>query len=111
MVNLLLDYCPVHVIRAEAQRDLRNLRRHHLPIRLYVRKVVEHEAADCDLLDVEHASCFRQMLQRGVIWMESQRNKRLEAAGFVLQGAELHQMIDAVFVILDMPVEHGRIRL
>ena len=31
--------------------------------------------------------------------------------GFVLQGAQLQQMIDAVFVVLDVAVEHGGVRL
>ncbi len=43
--------------------------------------------------------------------MESQRNKSLEAVGLVLQGAEFQQMIDPVFVVLDVAVEHGGIRL
>src|SRR3954471_9824582 len=42
--------------------------------------------------------------------MESQRNECLEAAGLVLQRAQLHQVINTVFVILDVTVEHGRVR-
>ena len=76
-----------------------------------MREVVEHQAADRDLLDVEHAGGLRQMLQRRVVGMKGQRNKRLEAAGLVLQRAQLQQMIDAVFVVFDVAVEHGRIRL
>ncbi len=43
--------------------------------------------------------------------MEGQRDKCLETAGFVLQRAQLQQMVDAVFVVLDVTVEHGRVRL
>ena len=75
-----------------------------------MRKVVEHQAADGDLLDVEHAGGFRQMLQRRVVGMERQRDEGLEAAGFVLQRAQLEQVVDAVFVVFDVAVEHGRVR-
>jgi len=43
--------------------------------------------------------------------MKCQRDESLEAACFVLQRAELQQMIDAVFIVLDVTVEHGRVRL
>ena len=54
---------------------------------------------------------LRQMLQRRVVGMERQRNERLEAAGLILQGAELQQVVHAVFVVLDVAVEHGGVRL
>ena len=76
-----------------------------------MREVVEHQPAYRNLLDVEHAGGFRQMLQRRVVWVESQGNEGLEAARLGLQRAQLQQMVDAVFVILNVPVEHGRIRL
>jgi uncharacterized protein len=111
VINLFFDHRAVHVVSAEAQGNLRHLWRHHLPVRLDVREVVEHQAADGDLLHVEHAGGLRQMLQRRVIRMESQRDEGLEAAGFILQGAQLEQVVDAVFVVLDVAVEHGRVRL
>src|ERR1017187_7296059 len=76
-----------------------------------MREVVEHEAADRDLLDIQHAGGFWQVLQGRVIGMESQRDESLEAAGFVLQRAQFEQMIDAVFVVFDMAVEHGCVGL
>src|ERR1039458_2001030 len=76
-----------------------------------MREVVEHEAADRDLLDIQHAGGFWQVLQRRVIGMESQRDEGLEASGFVLQRAQFEQMIDAVFVVFDMAVEHGCVGL
>ena len=51
------------------------------------------------------------MLERRVVGMKSERNKSLEAAGFVLQRAQAQKMIHAIFVVFDVPVEHGRIRL
>ena len=50
------------------------------------------------------------MLQRRVIGMKGQRDEGLEAAGFVLQRAQLEQVVDAVFVVFDVAVEHGRVR-
>src|SRR5712671_137491 len=72
-----------------------------------MRKIIEHEATHRDLLDVEHPRGFKQMLQGSVIGMEGQRDESLEAAGFILQRAQSEQVIDAVFVILDVAVEHG----
>jgi len=46
VIDLFLDHCAVNVIGAETERDLRNLRRHHLPIGFDVGKVVEHQSAD-----------------------------------------------------------------
>jgi hypothetical protein len=54
------------------------------PVRLDVQEVVEHQAADCDLLHVEHACGFRQMLQGRVVGMKRQRNESLKSAGLVL---------------------------
>ena len=76
-----------------------------------MREVVEHQAADRDLLDVEHAGGLRQVLQRRVVGMKRQRDEGLESVRFVLQGAQLEQVVDAVFVIFDVAVEHGGIRL
>ena len=38
--------------------------------------------------------------------MKRQRNERLKAAGFVLQFAQPHQVIDAVIGVFQMAVEH-----
>ena len=56
VVNLLFDHGAIEVVGAEAQRDLRDLGRHHLPVGLDVRKVVEDKAADGNLADVGEAS-------------------------------------------------------
>src|SRR5882762_89025 len=42
--------------------------------------------------------------------MECQRNKGLKAIGLILHGTQAEQMIDTVFVVLDVTVQHGRIR-
>src|SRR5258708_10928764 len=98
VVNLFLDHRAVNIVGPEAQRDLRYLRRHHLPVRLDVWKVIEHQAADGNLLDVEHARGREKMLQRRVRRMKGERNKSLEATGLILQSAKFDQMDYAVFV-------------
>jgi hypothetical protein len=62
VIDLFLDHSSINIIGAEAQRDLRNLRRHHLPVGFDMRKIVEYQSADSDLLDVEHPGSFRQVL-------------------------------------------------
>src|SRR6267378_2942365 len=109
VIDLLLDHSPIDVICSETQRNLRNLRRHHLPVRLDVRKIIEHETADSDLLDVEHAGGSRQMLQRSVRRMERQWDESLEAAGLILQSTQLQQVIDSILIVLDVSIEHGGI--
>ena len=73
-------------------------------------EVVEQQAAHRDLADVGQPGGHRQMIERRVLGMERQRNEGLEAAGFILHGAQLQQVVDAVFVVLDVAVEHGGIR-
>src|SRR5260370_14347562 len=43
--------------------------------------------------------------------MEGERNEGDQAAGLILQFAELDQVIDAVLFILDVTVEHGAVRM
>src|SRR5579883_2128506 len=47
------------------------------------------------------------MLERRVVGMEGERDEGLKAAGLVLQAAELEQVVDPVFVVFDVAVEHG----
>src|SRR5208283_2442006 len=110
VINLFLDDSAINVVGSKAQRDLRNLWSHHLPVRLDVREVIKHQAADRDLLDVEHAGGSKQMLQRSVRRMKREWNKCLESASLILQSAQLEQVIDAVFVIFDVAVKHGGVR-
>src|ERR1039457_2922287 len=106
VVDLFLDHGPVNIVGSEAQRYLRNLRSHHLPVRLNMRKVIKHQPADRNLLDVGHARGSKKMLQRRVRRMKGERNKRLEAAGLILQSAQFEQVVDAVLVVFDVAVEH-----
>ena len=107
MINLFFDYSSIDVVGAEALRDLRNFWRHHLPVGFDVRKVVEHQAPDGDLLYVEETCRFWQVLEWRVIGMEGQRDKGLKAARLVLKSTESHQMIDPVLFVLHMSIEHS----
>src|SRR4051794_40879408 len=42
--------------------------------------------------------------------MKRKRDECLKAAGLVLESTQLHQMIHAVFVVLDVAIKHGRVR-
>src|SRR3954464_2220517 len=42
--------------------------------------------------------------------MKRKRDECLKAAGLVLESTQLHQVVNAVFVILNMAIEHGRVR-
>ncbi len=109
VIDLLFDYSAVDVVRAKAQRDLRDLGGHHLPVGLDVREVVEQQTADGDLFDIREPRGSGQVRQRGVIGMKGQRDEGLKAVRIILQGAKLQQVIDAIFVVLDVSVEHGGI--
>src|SRR5262249_47213218 len=62
-------------------------------------------------LDVEHPGGGEQVLQRRVGGMKGQGNERLEAVGFVLQRAQAQEVIGPIFVIFNMAVQHGGVRL
>ncbi len=42
--------------------------------------------------------------------MERQRDKRLKAPGIILHSTQAKHMVDAILVVLDMPVQHGSVR-
>src|SRR5215470_6209725 len=71
VVDLFFNDSAIDIVCAETQGNLGDLRGHHLPVRLDVREIIEHQAADGDLLDVEHAGGLRQVLEWCVIRVES----------------------------------------
>jgi len=109
MVDLLFDNGAVEIVGTEAESDLRDFGGHHLPIGLDVGEVVEQQTADGDLANVGEAGGDGQMIEGGVLGVKGQRDEGLEAAGFVLDLAQLEEMVDAVFVVLDVAIEHGGI--
>src|ERR1017187_2816841 len=48
--------------------------------------------------------------ERGVFGVERQRNEGDEAVCFVLQRAQLHQVVGAGLIVFDVAVEHGAVR-
>ena len=68
-----------------------------------MRKVVQQQAAHRNLANIGEPCRHRQMVERRVFRMESQRNEGLKAACLVLQRAQFEQVIHAVFIVLDMP--------
>ena len=39
--------------------------------------------------------------------VEGERNKGLEAPGIILHGTQPQHVVDAILIVLDVPVEHG----
>src|SRR5581483_6118578 len=58
---------------------------------------------------VQESRGGRNVLQGSVSRMKRQRNKCLKTLGIVLQRAQPQQVIDAIFLILDVAVQHGAI--
>ena len=112
VVDLFFDHRAVDVVGAEAQRDLRNLRRSSSASRtLMCGKLSSTRRLTAICLISSMPVVLGRCCKRSVVGMKGQRNKGLEAAGFILQGAQLQQMVDAVFVVFYVAVEHGRVRL
>ena len=49
-------------------------------------------------------------LEDGVLGMEGEGHEREEAAGLVLERAQPQQVVDALLIRLDVPVEHRAVR-
>ena len=49
------------------------------------------------------------LVELGVLRMECQRDEGLEAVRFVLQFAQLAEVVDTVLGLFDMAVEHRRV--
>src|SRR5262249_386250 len=86
----------IEVIRAERKRDLGRLDSEHDPVRLDVREVIQHEAADGHDAQVHETARLLDVREAGMFRGERQRNKGLEAAGVVLELSQTHEMIDAM---------------
>ena len=56
--------------------------------------------------NVRHAGGLGQVAQCRMVRMEAERDKGLESAGLILQLAQLEKVIDAVFVVLNVAIQH-----
>ena len=84
VINVFFHNGPVQIVGAEALRDLRDLRRHHHPIRFDVLDVVQHQARHGDGPDVVETRRLGDVPQRRVLRVKRQWNEGLKAAGFAL---------------------------
>ena len=103
---------PLHVVRTEVERNLRDRHGERDPVGLDVRDVVEHQPRDGEHLQVGGAGLERvaPALEDGVLGMERERDERQEAAGPVLLVAQAEQMVDPLLIGLDVAVEQRAVR-
>ena len=111
VVDLLAHHGALEIVHAEVQRELRQRRRDHDPVRLDVLEVVEEEPADGEVLQVVDARRRRAgapelRAELVVVGMVRERDVGEESARLVLQVAQHAEMVDAVLDRLDVAVEH-----
>src|SRR5258708_3866194 len=104
VINLLFHHRAVEVVRAEAQRDLRDARREHDPVRLDVLEIIEQQPRYGNVAQVGVACWLRNMRERSVIWMKRQGDKRHEAMSLVLQLAQLDEVFAALVFLFHIPL-------
>src|SRR5207248_1165801 len=78
-------------------------------VSLNVIEIVEHDPRQSQHLEIGKTAWFGDMIEASIFRMKRQRDKRLEAAGLVLQLAQSTEVIDPMPRLLDMPVKHGGI--
>ena len=76
-----------------------------------MRDVIQHQTSDRNRLQIIKARCLGNVRKRRIIGVKSQWNERDEAVSLVLQSTQLYQVIGAVFLVLQMSVQHGAIRV
>ena len=111
MVDLFVDNRAVKIVGPERQGDLGRLQPKHDPVGFDVWEIVEHQAADRHDLQVHQSGRLWDVGHLRVIGVERQRDKGLEPAGLGLKLAQADQVVDAVVRLVDMAVEHGRVRM
>ena len=111
MRNLFLDNRAVQVGCSGMERLHRSLYAHLYPVGLDMREVVEEQPCDGDRAqDVFFARDVRDnLVQRIVLRVVHERDEREESGRFVLQIAEHAHVGDAVFGLLDVAEQHGRV--
>src|SRR5512147_1656007 len=109
-MDVLLQERPPEVICPEMKRDLPGLFPFGEPRRLYVRDVIQVDSRESDHLKVagRRRIVRDDFLQRRVAGLETPRNERREPAILVLQRSDHLQMLDDIFVMLEVTVHHGR---
>ena len=111
MIDALEHDRALEVVAAERQRDLRNERRYHRPVRLHMGNVVEQQPPHSNVLEIVEPGRCRARAAQGlaqfvVVGMIGQRDVGEKSAGLILERAQRQQMIDAILERLDMAVQH-----
>ena len=110
VVDLFFLNGAVEVVDAKPQRRLRQLDAGRNPERFHVRDVVEHQARHGVHAQRVGSGRRRQLAHLVVVGMKRQRDEGLKSAGLVLQRAGAQHVIDALFVRLDVAVQHRDVR-
>ena len=105
--NFFLDDGAVQVVHAVTERDLSKRQPHAHPVSGQMVDVVQVNAADGKIAKLFKRRSWFYVREHGGLRLESKGNEPGKPAGFVLQLAELPQMIDALLERFDMSVEHG----
>ena len=109
VVDQFVPHSAIKIVGTIRKRRLGSADAEHDPVGLDVVKVVEHEPRDGHRPQAHHRRGLADRRQTGVFRMESERNKCLKTAGFVLQLTQAEEMVGAVIRILNVSVEHGGI--
>ena len=111
MGNLVVIDGPVDVIRPVPESQLGDLGCNHDPEGLDVGEIVQEQTGDRNFPEILLSRRHRDMLELGRGRIEGQGHKTLKPFGLILQLADMEKMFDLFLYRLDMPVEHGRVRL
>ena len=105
--DFLLDDGAVQIVYAVTERNLSQRQSHAHPISGEMLDVVQVNAANRQIAKLlKRRSCF-YVRKHGGLRFESKGNEPGKPAGFILQLAQLAQMIDPLGQRFDVSVEHG----
>src|SRR2546423_12466175 len=107
VADTLFDYRAVQVVSSTGQGYLGQLRAQVDPVRLDVWKVVEHQTADGDSLQVFYARFLTFGARTGQFGLIGQRDEAVEAACLVLQFAQHRHVFHPFLPCLNRAVEQG----
>jgi hypothetical protein len=106
MEDFLFHQCSVQIVYAVVKGNLRQGQRHRDPVAGNVVEVIEIDSTDGQVAKLIQTGGRFDVLQLGCFRDESKRDKPGKSPGFILQLAQLPQMIDAMLNGFDVPEEH-----
>src|ERR1043166_7205742 len=104
--NFLFDDCAVEIVSPITERNLRERKTRAHPVGSEVVDIIEINPTDGEIAQLFNRRGAFDVSEHGCLRLECERNKTAETAGFILELAQLPQMIDALFESLDMTVKH-----